>query len=59
MRRYVPELMPLIVEALSDGPAATKREVGVATLGQLVQSTGYAIDSGESFWMFNMVLFIK
>ncbi|WOH04828.1 hypothetical protein DCAR_0624240 [Daucus carota subsp. sativus] len=43
MRRYVPELMPLIVEALSDGPAATKREVGVATLGQLVQSTGYVI----------------
>ncbi|KAK1401906.1 hypothetical protein POM88_001511 [Heracleum sosnowskyi] len=41
MRQYVSELMPLIVEALLDGPAATKREVGVATLGQLVHSTGY------------------
>lgn len=40
MRQYVSELMPLIVEALLDGPAANKREVGVATLGQLVQSTG-------------------
>ncbi|KAL8097331.1 hypothetical protein AgCh_030462 [Apium graveolens] len=43
MRQYVSELMPLIVEALLDGPAANKREVGVATLGQLVQSTGYVI----------------
>lgn len=40
MRQYVSELMPLIVEALLDVPAANKREVGVATLGQLVQSTG-------------------
>lgn len=43
MRRYIPELMPLIVEALMDGAAATKREVAVATLGQVVQSTGYVI----------------
>lgn len=41
MRQYIPELMPLIVEALLDGAAATKREVAVATLGQVVQSTGY------------------
>ncbi|CAL5358145.1 unnamed protein product [Camellia sinensis] len=40
MRQYIPELMPLIVEALLDGAAATKREVAVATLGQVVQSTG-------------------
>ncbi|CAI9104219.1 OLC1v1002849C2 [Oldenlandia corymbosa var. corymbosa] len=43
MRLYIPELMPLIVEALLDGAAATKREVAVATLGQVVQSTGYVI----------------
>ncbi|KAG9134054.1 hypothetical protein Leryth_004753 [Lithospermum erythrorhizon] len=43
MRRYIPELMPLIVEALMDGAAAIKREVAVATLGQVVQSTGYVI----------------
>ncbi|GMQ01213.1 hypothetical protein CsSME_00047925 [Camellia sinensis var. sinensis] len=43
MRQYIPELMPLIVEALLDGAAATKREVAVATLGQVVQSTGYVI----------------
>lgn len=41
MRQYISELMPLIVEALLDGAAATKREVAVATLGQVVQSTGY------------------
>ncbi|XP_052193242.1 serine/threonine-protein kinase TOR isoform X2 [Diospyros lotus] len=43
MRQYIPELMPLIVEALLDGAAAMKREVAVATLGQVVQSTGYVI----------------
>ncbi|PSS02733.1 Serine/threonine-protein kinase [Actinidia chinensis var. chinensis] len=43
MRQYIPELMPLIVDALMDGAAATKREVAVATLGQVVQSTGYVI----------------
>lgn len=44
MRQYISKLMPLIVEALLDGAAATKREVAVATLGQVVQSTGYVID---------------
>ncbi|CAO2815870.1 unnamed protein product [Amaranthus hypochondriacus] len=43
MRQYIPELMPLIVDALLDGAAVTKREVAVATLGQVVQSTGYVI----------------
>lgn len=43
MRLYIPKLMQLIVEALLDGAAATKREVAVATLGQVVQSTGYAL----------------
>ncbi|GLT98087.1 hypothetical protein SLE2022_156090 [Rubroshorea leprosula] len=43
MRQYIPALMPLIVEALLDGAAVTKREVAVATLGQVVQSTGYVI----------------
>ncbi|XP_023553781.1 serine/threonine-protein kinase TOR [Cucurbita pepo subsp. pepo] len=43
MRKYLPELMPLIVEALLDGAAVAKREVAVSTLGQVVQSTGYVI----------------
>lgn len=43
MRPYVNELMPLIVEALLDGAAAVKREAAVATLGQVVQSTGYVV----------------
>lgn len=40
MRKYLPELMPLIVEALLDAAAVTKREAAVATLGQVAQSTG-------------------
>uniref|UniRef100_A0A5B7BS83 Serine/threonine-protein kinase TOR n=1 Tax=Davidia involucrata TaxID=16924 RepID=A0A5B7BS83_DAVIN len=49
MRRYISELMPLIVEALMDGTAAAKREVAVATLGQVVQSTGYVITPYNDF----------
>jgi serine/threonine-protein kinase mTOR len=40
MRQYLPELMPVVVDALLDGGAVTKREVAVATLGQIIQSTG-------------------
>lgn len=43
MRQYIPELMPLIVDALLDGAAVSKREVAVVTLGQVVQSTGYVL----------------
>ncbi|CAI9303150.1 unnamed protein product [Lactuca saligna] len=43
MREYIPELIPRIFEALLDEAAATKRKVAVATLGQLVPSTGYVI----------------
>ncbi|XP_074275847.1 serine/threonine-protein kinase TOR [Silene latifolia] len=43
MRKYIPELMPLIVDALVDGAVVIKREVVVTTLGQVVQSTGYVI----------------
>uniref|UniRef100_A0A6N2LXY0 Serine/threonine-protein kinase TOR n=1 Tax=Salix viminalis TaxID=40686 RepID=A0A6N2LXY0_SALVM len=49
MRQYIPELMPLIVDALLDGAAASKREVAVATLGQVVQSTGYVITPYNEF----------
>lgn len=47
MRQYLPELMPLIVEALLDGAAVIKREVAVSTLGQVVQSTGYGLSSSD------------
>ncbi|KAK3002096.1 hypothetical protein RJ639_022551, partial [Escallonia herrerae] len=40
MRQYISDLMRLIVEALLDGAAATKREVAVATLGQVLGIIG-------------------
>ncbi|XP_058094133.1 uncharacterized protein LOC131240100 [Magnolia sinica] len=36
MKQYLGELMPVIVEALLDGAAVIKREVALATLGQVV-----------------------
>ncbi|KAK8942075.1 Serine/threonine-protein kinase TOR [Platanthera guangdongensis] len=43
LRKYLNDLMPLIVDALLDGASFNKREVALATLGQVVQSTGYVI----------------
>ncbi|XP_078434846.1 target of rapamycin [Wolffia australiana] len=49
MRPYLGELMPLIVDALMDGASVIKREVAVATLGEVVQSTGYVIAPYNEF----------
>ena len=59
MRQYIPELMPLIVDALLDGAAVTKREVAVATLGQVVQSTGLVTNlaSNGIYIMFTWFVF--
>ena len=40
LRPYMSELMHPIVDALMDGASISKREVAVATLGQVVESTG-------------------
>ncbi|OIW11181.1 hypothetical protein TanjilG_22988 [Lupinus angustifolius] len=58
MRQYIPELMPLIVEALLDGASISKREVAVATLGQVVQSTGYVITPYNEYPLL-LVLLLK
>lgn len=54
MRRYIPELMPLIVEVLMDGAAVTKREIAVSTLGQVVRSTGYV-----TYFMFYLLSYLS
>jgi FKBP12-rapamycin complex-associated protein len=41
MRPYLPQLMSLIVDVLQDGASESKREIAVATLGHVVESTGY------------------
>lgn len=40
LRRFVSDLMRPIVDALMDGASISKREVAVATLGKVVESTG-------------------
>jgi hypothetical protein len=41
MEPYLPQLMSLIVDALQDGASESKREIAVAALGHVVESTGY------------------
>ena len=36
----VPEILPLIIDAVQDGSSPGKRLIAVSTLGQVVESTG-------------------
>ncbi len=40
---YIPELMPIILEALQDQSSTQKREAALKTLGQLASNSGYVI----------------
>jgi FKBP12-rapamycin complex-associated protein len=44
MRRYLPQIMPIILESLQDLSSHTKREAALRTLGQLAGNAGYVID---------------
>ncbi|KAG0576661.1 hypothetical protein KC19_5G097200 [Ceratodon purpureus] len=43
LRPFMSNLMHPIVDALMDGASISKREVAVATLGKVVESTGYVV----------------
>lgn len=43
MQKWLPELMPLLLEMLADGTSGWKRRVALWTLGQLVENTGYVV----------------
>ncbi|KAL2372816.1 hypothetical protein RJ035_003649 [Blastomyces gilchristii] len=44
MRQYLPQLMPIILEALQDLSSQSKREAALRTLGQLASNAGYVIE---------------
>lgn len=44
MRKYTPELLPIIIEMLQDASLLQKRETALWTLGQLVESTGCVVE---------------
>ncbi|UYV65261.1 MTOR [Cordylochernes scorpioides] len=44
MRKWMDELLILILEMLQDSSSLAKREVSLWTLGQLVESTGYVVE---------------
>ncbi|KAI9850778.1 MAG: phosphatidylinositol kinase- protein kinase tor1 [Thelocarpon superellum] len=41
---YIPELMPIILEALQDLSSHSRRDAALRTLGQLASNSGYVID---------------
>ena len=44
MRKYIQQLMPIILEALQDLSSQAKREAALRTLGQLTSNVGYVIE---------------
>ncbi|KAL4435039.1 hypothetical protein ABPG77_003864 [Micractinium sp. CCAP 211/92] len=43
LRADVPEILPLVIDAIQDGGSPAKRLVAVGTLGQVVESTGFVV----------------
>ncbi|KAI9736363.1 MAG: phosphatidylinositol kinase- protein kinase tor1 [Cirrosporium novae-zelandiae] len=44
MRKYIPQLMPIVIEALVDLSSHTKRLAALRALGQICSSSGYVIE---------------
>ncbi|KAL6229259.1 hypothetical protein BDW75DRAFT_235346 [Aspergillus navahoensis] len=44
MKLYLPQLMPIILDALQDLSSHSKRQAALRTLGQLASNSGYVID---------------
>jgi FKBP12-rapamycin complex-associated protein len=46
---YIDQLMPIILEALQDQSASSKREAALRTLGQLASNSGYVIKPYQDY----------
>ncbi|XP_015781821.1 serine/threonine-protein kinase mTOR [Tetranychus urticae] len=53
MRIWIDELFPIILDFVQDSSSIPKREVGLWTLGHLVDSTGYVV---EPYWKYPNLL---
>ncbi|XP_064598762.1 serine/threonine-protein kinase mTOR-like [Liolophura sinensis] len=49
IRKWVDELLPIILEMLQDSSALQKREVALWSLGQMVESTGYVVEPYKKY----------
>ncbi|KAI2189712.1 phosphatidylinositol kinase- protein kinase tor1 [Ophidiomyces ophidiicola] len=49
MKQYLPQIMPIILEALQDLSSPPKREAALRTLGQLASNAGYVIEPYKEY----------
>ena len=49
MKKWMDDLLPIILEMLQDSSSLQKREVALWTLGQLVESTGYVVEPYKQY----------
>lgn len=49
MKKWMDDLLPIIIEMLQDSSSVQKREVALWTLGQLIESTGYVVEPYKKY----------
>ncbi|CAL1276555.1 unnamed protein product [Larinioides sclopetarius] len=49
MRKWLHQLMPIVLDMMQDSSSLPKREVALWTLGQMIDSTGYVIEPYEKY----------
>ncbi|GFS99114.1 hypothetical protein TNCV_822401 [Trichonephila clavipes] len=49
MRKWMDQLMPIVLDMMQDSSSLPKREVALWTLGQMIESTGYVIEPYEKY----------
>ncbi|KAG8190056.1 hypothetical protein JTE90_023028 [Oedothorax gibbosus] len=49
MRKWMDQLMPIVLDMVQDSTSLQKREVALWTLGQMIESTGYVIEPYKKY----------
>ncbi|XP_035228341.1 serine/threonine-protein kinase mTOR-like [Stegodyphus dumicola] len=49
MKKWLKELMPIVLDMMQDSSSLPKREVALWTLGQMIESTGYVIEPYKEY----------
>ncbi|XP_054720357.1 serine/threonine-protein kinase mTOR-like [Uloborus diversus] len=49
MKKWVDQLMPILLDMMQDSSSLPKREVALWTLGQMIESTGYVIEPYKKY----------
>ncbi|XP_013416422.1 serine/threonine-protein kinase mTOR-like [Lingula anatina] len=49
MRKWMDQLLPIVLDMMQDSSSLQKREISIWTLGQLIESTGYVVEPYQKY----------